>query len=151
MNTAATKVSPRQKKVDRYLRAADIGTIAILWMVVLEAIFGEERILEDQGWMFASVGVAFVLIVVSFVYMFARRRTDEYTLSMWHSGVTLAFFVTMFFALFGSIVVGMFEGYLESHGQEPIDGAELIQDGLATVMLLAFYAGFHFKRFTGAF
>ena len=150
MNAAST-VSARQKKVDRFLRAADLGTIAIIWMVVAEFIYGEEQVIEGPTWLFASASIALIAIIVSFVYMFARRRTDEYTLAMWHSGVTVAFFATMFWALFGGIVTGMVLGYLESHGEPAFDGADFIRRWLASILLLSFYAGFHFKRFTGAF
>ena len=151
MHTASTKVSPRQKKVDRYLRAADIGTIALVAFFVAEMLHGEESFLDGPGWIVAVGLLALLCIIGSYVYMFARRRTDEYTLAMWHSGVTVAFFFAMGWSLFGVIVLGFIQGYYEAHGSTTFDAWSVYADWASNILVGSFYLGFHFKRFAGAF
>ncbi|QUL38755.1 hypothetical protein [Erythrobacter sp. JK5] len=172
--TDATPVSSRQKAVDRYLRAGNIGTAAAIASPVI--YFAMVSILADwkEGDSVLLVLLLFLAIVVyliceaySVFHVFFRRKTDEYTLAMWHSGTTFAFFAAMLWLILGPWVeTGVyvyldfdvfesasarentsFEGILD----EPATRASVIEQFATPVILAAFFLGFQYKRFKGAY
>ena len=150
-------MSERQKLVDRYLRAALIGAIStailILFYAVRPQIPGERpEIMELAGWTLVAIVLIASLIglTYSFFYMFARRSTDEFTLSMWHTGTTVAFFTGMMWLLVGGMIQTFItKTYPESTLADLLLRFDFVDNWAMLVMLAAFFAGFHFKRIRG--
>lgn len=164
--------SKRQRQVDKFLRAADIGTIAVVAhpfiYVGLENGFEYEAggpILIPS--LFIALLFAYIIAETYSVFaMFFRRKTDEFTLSMWHMGTSWAFFAAIVWLLLGVWVEAAFLGAdvsaaFEAHqaAQEqgldvgefdpPIQEDSVIDRFSVQVILLAFFAGCQFKRLRG--
>lgn len=149
--------SNRQKITDKFLRAAMIGTVAVCLFPVLNVMVDfipEGELTTGDLWFGMSWLLLAVVILVclsySFIYMVWRRRTDEFTLAMWHSGTTVAFFVAIAWLLFGTFVESLFEGLAAA--QDPnYTGSEMtVVDAWSLPVILAgFFVGFHFKRLRG--
>lgn len=147
-----TAVSNRQKLADRYLRAADAGTIALIAVFGIAALFyGPDGELDAPSWLVPIIMIVVFTVMGSFAYMFFRRRTDDFTLGMWHSGATMAFLAIIAWSLFGLIIEGMIEGAMRNPS-EVRPHEERVVSGLTTeIALTAYFVGFHFKRFKGNF
>jgi len=115
--TETSQPSKRQRKVDSFLRAANIGTLAVLaGPIVLyfsEPIFlaykdGDPLLVPALIFLFLIV---YILVETYAVFsMFFKRNTDEFTQSMWHSGTTWAFFAAIVWLLLGIWVEAVFLG-----------------------------------------
>lgn len=150
--TKAFAVSNRQKLADRYLRAADAGTLALVGVFVIAALFyGPDGELDTPGWMLPIIMIVVFTVMGSFAYMFFRRGTDDFTLGMWHSGVTVAFFAIIAWSLFGFMIESIIEGVMRAPSDiRPHE--ERAVSGLTTeIALTAYFIGFHYKRFRGNF
>ncbi|KLI63910.1 hypothetical protein [Aurantiacibacter marinus] len=145
-------VSNRQKLADRYLRAADAGTLALIGVFVIAALFyGPDGELDVPGWLLPIIMIVVFTVMGAFAYMFFRRGTDDFTLGMWHSGVTLAFFAIIAWSLFGLLIESTIEGLLR-HPSDVRPHEERTVSGWTTeIALTAYFIGFHFKRFRGNF
>lgn len=129
----------RQKKADRYLIAANLGTAAALAypllylsMILLTQGFvgendptiGTSDIVLIGLWLLSSF--AFVVIQTGAIfYIFFRRRTDELTSAMWSAGTTFAFFAAIVWLLLGGMVENYFEAIFAADAyQESLERAE---------------------------
>ncbi len=145
-------VSNRQKLADRYLRAADAGTLALIGVFVIAVLFyGPDGELDAPGWLLPIIMIVIFTVMGSFAYMFFRRGTDDFTLGMWHSGVTVAFMAIIAWSLFGMMIESIIENAL-SQPSEVTPPEDRVVSGLTTeIALTAYFIGFHFKRFRGNF
>ena len=147
-------VSVRQKKVDRFLRAGDAGTVAFLTLVATGIASYRpmmNEIVFTPGWITNIAIVCMPVIFVSFGYMFFRRNTDEYTHAIFVSAVTFAFFVVVFWALVGPIPETFYEQHLSAMSGEPVEDLNIVAGTTGEIAILAYFIGFHFKRLRGAF
>lgn len=145
----SVNTTKRQTLANRYLRAADIGTVCLVYLIGFSLIYyrGDEFVGEPI-WPFLPLLVMLPALMWSIAYMFFRRKTDEFTLAMWHSGVTVAFFVVIAWSVFGIMVESTIEGYLQGDSNEEVSFG-IVDNWDSEIILLGYYAGFHFKRFTG--
>lgn len=146
-------VSSRQVQVDRYLKAAMIGTVAVLFYPLIHAVWAIFGINMATTILTVLGGVAAMISLVgAFIYLTIRRSTDEYTLSMWHAGTTTAFFSVLAWLLVGSFIeTAIIAAYVATdpaHNEPDID---FIRRFAVPVTLGAFFVGFHVKRLRGAF
>ena len=175
-----TAISSRQKRVDRYLRATDFGTAAMLLYPAIA--FGlPYAILHFQDtqsmvfpvvWFFGALIILF-LELATVLYVFFRRKTDEFTLAMWQSGATYAFFAAVLWLLIGGWVEGFLvprEAILAFHLAEAESAArfdemrdlsaitnedlfrtdpQIIERFATPVIIGAFFIGQQVKRFRG--
>lgn len=175
-----TAKSSRQKKVDRYLRATDFGTGAMLLypfivfglpLVVLNTQQSESLVLPFI-WLLAAV-IFLVLELVTVIYIFFRRKTDEFTEAMWHSGATYAFFAAIVWLLIGGWIetlltpAGAEVAYYRAEAEtlrrfeEARDlsvftaedlmrvGPDIVRRYATPVIISAFFVGQQVKRFRG--
>ena len=139
----------RQKLANRYLRAADIGTVSLVYLIGFSLIYYRDgEIVGDPTWAFLPLLLMLPALMWSVAYMFFRRKTDEFTLAMWHSGVTVAFFVVIAWSIFGIMVESTIEGYLQGDSGTEVS-FDIVDNWDSVIILLGYYVGFHFKRFTG--
>lgn len=169
----------RQKQVDRYLRAANIGTTAMiaypliylsLPLMILDFRDDENLLWPIIWFLFAIAFLAAELFAV--FYVFFCRKTDEFTLSMWHSGTTCAFFAAIVWLILGGYIETTFgtevscvqeqektdamrapDGSLDLDKIDEDDlwdiGPDIVSRFATPVILSAFYLGFQIKRFKG--
>ena len=150
-------MSERQKKVDKFLRAATVGTVAIAAFPILHIMmlylpeegFSAATLLVFLAWFLAAIAMLGSL-VYSFGYMFLRRATDEFTLAMWHSGTSFAFFAAIAWLLVGDIAESVISGLIVAEDPARADpGIDIIADWALPVIVAAFFIGFHAKRTRG--
>ena len=145
-----TEASNRQKRTDRFFRAANIGTAAIvahpILYVSMVLIVGAY---EAQGldlWLGSLLALWFVAVVLallgeaySIFYIFFRRNTDEFTQAMWHAGTTFAFFAAILWLMVGGWIENSFdssaatEAYREAAAIAKANGTEVTADDVAAV------------------
>lgn len=166
------QVSPRQRRVDRYLRAANLGTITVFisylfYLPFDEPEFGWRENLGDDLLLLMGLGFLLTIICEAFAvfYVFLRRKTDEYTHAMWHSGTTYAFFAAIIWLIAAPWVEAAYTGVLvyeaieasQATSSEEISQAadnavgeeSIVLNLAAPVILSAFFIGFQIKRFRG--
>lgn len=150
-------MSDLQKKVDKYLRAAMIGTVAVV--VAPPTYLGLVYLpldLDPIPTLLLSVPLlllALFTIIAStyaFIHLFIRRKTDEFTLAMWHAGTTFAFFAVIGWLLIGGLVEAVWEASIMANDPELKDPEfNVIADWASWVVCAAFFVGFHIKRVKG--
>lgn len=173
--TETSQPSKRQRKVDNFARAANIGTVAVVvgCMVLLwgDTIF--EDFEEGDPILIPSLLMLVILVAIlcetyAVFAMFFKRNVDEFTQAMWQSGTTWAFFAAIVWLLLGIWVEAFFLGVdvgtaFEAHEAAKAQGLDVgefeppeqdesfIERFSVYVILLAFFTGCQFKRFKGGF
>ena len=152
-----SETSQRQRQVDKYLRAATIGTIALAAMPPL--FVAMLALPEDLSGVIPLLGALLLLVAAllsiagllySFIFMFVRRTTDEYTLAMWHNGTTVAFFAVIAWLLIGDIIQVIIITTIIAQDPNMADPElNVVADWAGWVVGAAFFVGFHFKRLRG--
>lgn len=164
-------MTDRQKQVDRYLTVTNLGTAAVLLSFPLFLPIGG----QDTDWIeqldspmlfLLFFGMLAVILTETFAvfFVFLRRKTDEYTLSMWHTGTSFAFFAAMIWLIVAPWIEATFVGIevyelasadpeldVEAHDVTKEWGFENgVVNTLATpIILSAFFIGMQVKRFKG--
>lgn len=87
-----------------------------------------------------------ILVPISLISMFATRKSDEYTLSLWSTAANAAFAVTIAWLFLVPFLEGFYDGLSGSES-----GQNIPVDGAPYAALLVFYLTFNIKRLTGAF
>ena len=87
-----------------------------------------------------------ILIPISLIAMFATRKSDEYTISLWSTAANAAFAVTIAWLFLVPFLEGFYDGLSGSES-----GQDIPVDGAPYAALLVFYLTFNVKRLTGAF
>ncbi|QFT77846.1 hypothetical protein [Erythrobacter sp. THAF29] len=162
-------MTDRQKIVDKYLRAANIGTAAAVAFpflhIAMDIVFLDDAD-SDSLLIPALLLLALIIYLIaetySIFYVFLRRKTDEFTQAMWHGGTTFAFFAAILWLIIGGYVEIFFEGaaageaFQEAKAQgidpseiEIANGDDIIRRFATPVILAAFFLGFQIKRFRG--
>ncbi len=143
--------SDRQKAVDRYFRAAAVGTVSLIVVVLVElydVILGPTEFNLLVAFGILAIMVAFLWAMY---HLFRHRHADEFTLALWHSGVTAAFIALIFWALFGNVAAGFYWGLTADTGAEQSPEMQMVDYWTAPACIAAFFIGFHVKRFRGAY
>lgn len=86
-------------------------------------------------------GFAVGVLLVSLVILLRRKLRDEYFAAPWSSGTSLAFVAVLFWTFILPFFEGFFEGLFNR-----TNGEDLPLAWTSIVCLLAFFIGFHFKR-----
>ena len=145
-----SETAKRQKLVDRYFRAANIGTAAIiahpflyflmLWLIQEFEAKGVTLLIGILlAFWFVTVVLALLGEAYSIFYVFFRRNTDEFTQAMWHAGTTFAFFAAILWLMVGGWIENSFdsasatEAYREAAAIAKASGAELTADDVTAV------------------
>ncbi len=170
--TDSIQISPRQKKVDRYLRAANIGTVAaiaapFIYFAIDHVFTGWE---EDDALLIPALTLLAILVFLVFeayavLAVFARRKTDEFTLAMWHSGTSYAFFAAIIWFIIGPWAELVFDLWFAldpdqlAQASTTDDSDQLTDTSLMEATIIeryatpvifgAFFLGFQIKRFRG--
>lgn len=172
--TDASHPSKRQRKVDSFVRAAQVGTVAAVVSAV--GIMWSDTLLDfEEGDPILIPGLIMLVILVAILSetyavfaMFFKRNVDEFTQATWHSGTTWAFFAAIVWLLLGIWVEAFFLGVdvsaaLEAHEAAKAQGLDVgefeppqqddsfIDQFTVHVILLAFFAGCQIKRIRGDF
>jgi hypothetical protein len=160
------EISQRQKRADRFIRAANIGTAAMVTYPALQ-IGLEVTLLDYQDgdallWpvLVSLVGLVFLICeTYAILSVFRNRKADEFTLAMWHTGTTFAFFAAILWLLIGGYVEITFDAiaagraYEEAKAAgievEPVDGIGIVARYATAVIVSAFFLGLQIKRFRG--
>ena len=93
---------------------------------------------------FGYVGI--VVLMAAIIVMFMTRKADEYVASLWSAGANAAFLAVVAYFLFGPAAEGFFDGLT---GNE--SGQDLPSEAAVVVALVAFFAGYFWKRVRGAY
>jgi len=147
--TEPASASQRQKAVDRYFRAADVGTLALIVVVAAELY---DTVLGPEVFGVAlSIGILSIMVAFlwAMYHLFRHRHSDEFTLALWHTGVTAAFIVLIFWALFGNVIAGLIWGLTGDVTAEQSAEMQFVDFWTAPACIGAFFAAFQFKRFKG--
>lgn len=145
------KSNTRQNRVDKFLMAATAGTVAVLIYPLLHLTI-------DVAFNSAATGTvwfvaAFAMLGAfgwSLVGMLVWRRTDEFTLAMWHAGTSGAFLMTIAWLFFGDLFQSGSEAWIVANDPERKDpGLDVIGNWALPVTLAGFFIGFHYKRLRG--
>ena len=143
----------RQKRVDRFLRAADIGAAALLIypaISIMMAVFGINA--TTVVVMMLASTVMWIGLIGAFFYLTTRRKTDEFTHAMWHAGTTTAFFAVIAWLMVGMIIESAIAATIVVNDPTRSDPEiNTIAAWALPVTIGAFFIGFHIKRFRGAF
>ena len=131
MNTA----SPRSNRAPLNLAMGWVGLVA-----AIAAVVGH---LAGLGSGF--FGICVLAVAASLVLMYATRKSDEYTLSLWSSATNAAFAMILVWMLAAPAIEGFFDGLL---GIE--NGQDFPSQAAPLASILAFYLVFNVKRLTGA-
>ena len=142
-------MSDRQKLVDRYLRTADAGTISLVILIAVTAYFFPIEDGDLDGVTALALLPVLIVFAYSLTYLFIRRRADEFTLSLWHSGVTASFLTFILWGVFGGIIIGAIQGWNENLGENTIDPTVFIEQFSGVFCLAAFFAALQVKRLRG--
>lgn len=173
--TDVSQPSTRQRKVDSFLRAANIGTVAVVVSPLTLLWFDSYFTGYEKGDPLLAPAVFLVVMLVCILSetyavfaMFFKRDVDEFTQAIWQSGTTWAFFAAIVWLLLGIWVEALFlgaEGFssLEAHEAAQAQGLDVgefeppkqedsfIDRFAVHVILMAFFAGCQFKRIRGGF
>ena len=163
----SSETSQRQKQVDRFIRAANIGTAAMIAYPVIH-IAVEMTLIGYQDndaiiWpLLASLAAIVFLIceVLAIFSAFRHRNADEFTVAMWHTGTTFAFFAAILWLFIGGYVEIIFDGMAAGQAYqdakaagvedfEPVDGIGIVAEFATVVIISAFFLGLQLKRFRG--
>lgn len=147
----AKNATVRQKAVDRYFRAANVGTAALVVIIVVDSIdtmAGPINFSDAAAFLILLMMVAFLWAMY---HLFRHRHADEFTLALWHSGVTAAFITLIFWALFGNVVAGTIWGLTSDTLAEQSPEMQFVDYWTAPICIAAFFAAFQYKRFKGAY
>lgn len=141
----------RQRAVDRYFRAANVGTVALVVFVVVDSIDTMAGPINFGG--AAAFLILFMMIVFlwAMYHLFRHRHADEFTLALWHSGVTAAFIMLIFWALFGNVIAGTIWGLTSDVHTEQSPQMQFVDYWTAPICIAAFFCAFQYKRFKGAY
>jgi hypothetical protein len=162
-----SETSQRQKRVDRFIRAANIGTGAMIAYPVI-------RIAMEVYMMGYKKGDALLLpaltLLAGLVFMiceafsifsaFRHRNADEFTRAMWQNGTTFAFFAAILWLFIGghvenitnSFSIGLAYEEAKAAGikeVEPVDDTSIVARFSPVVIMSAFFLGLQLKRFRG--
>ncbi|WP_298466373.1 hypothetical protein [uncultured Erythrobacter sp.] len=141
--------SDRQKAVDSYLRAANVGAVTL----VLFSIFDFYDTVYGPADLDSALSIVLLVCVVAFlwamVHLFRHRDADEFTLALWHSGVTAAFIALIVWALFGNMITGLYWGLTADVQATESAEMQMVDYWTAPVCIAAFFVAFHIKRFRG--
>jgi len=100
------EVTARQTAADRFARGVNAGlagSLALAASALAEQVTGDLPM-----WNVAIKVIGLVLISYGLVTAINDRRSDEFTLSLWHSGTTLALVAFAFAAVFlPAVAVGL--------------------------------------------
>ena len=161
MPDSSTAPSPRQVRTDRFLRAVDIGTIAVLvfpfLFIAAEATFLDDA--NDDAFLLPlAVALALLVYFVCETYAifmaFRLRNNDELTQAMWSSGTNFAFFAAIFWLFIAvwieAIWTAIFLAPVEAGASAAADDSmSFVNEWASIVVLGAFFAGIQFKRLRG--
>ena len=146
-----TTAARRQKRADHFVLAAWIGTFGVVAVFCFHALFtpAYEQSMVTAGIIFLASLLGLVAIIYSFIYMVLRRKTDEFTLAMWHSGTSVAFAVAVAWLLFGNMIeISLAEPPMMDAPTTDAE-AHFVERIGVYVIIAAFFVGFHFKRLRG--
>jgi asparagine N-glycosylation enzyme membrane subunit Stt3 len=161
-----SETSQRQKRVDRFIRAANIGTVAMIAYPVIHIALEMTLIgYKDDDpivWPLLSILAAIVFLICeaySIFSVFRHRNADEFTMAMWQNGTTFAFFAAILWLFIGGYVETIFDGLAAGRAYEnakaagidvePLDGAGIVAGFATFVIISAFFLGLQLKRFRG--
>lgn len=163
----STETSQRQKQADRFIRAANVGTAAMIAYPVIHIALELTVIGYQDGdaiaWPLLTMLAAIVFLICeafSIFSAFRHRNADEFTQSMWHSGTTFAFFAAILWLFIGGYVEIIFNGVLAGQAYQdakaagiddvdPVDGIDIVAPLATAVIISAFFLGLQLKRFRG--
>lgn len=161
------EASQRQKRVDHFIRAANIGTGAMIAYPVIQiAVEVNMMGYQDGDALVLPVltmlaGLLFMICEAFSIFSaFRHRNADEFTIAMWQNGTTFAFFAAILWLFIGghvesitnSIPIGL--AYEEAKaagikGVEPVGGTSIVARFATAVIIGAFFLGLQIKRFRG--
>ncbi|MEL6529025.1 MAG: hypothetical protein AAFQ27_03635 [Pseudomonadota bacterium] len=141
----------RQKAVDRYLRAADIGAVTLIVFSAFDFYDTTYGPTEMNTAVALGLGVAVIAFLWAMVHLFRHRNADEFTLALWHTGATFAFIALIIWALFGNVVAGVYWGLTAELTATESPEMTFVDYWTAPACIAAFFVGFNFKRFKGAY
>ena len=161
-----SETSQRQKRVDRFIRAANIGTAAMIAYPVLHIAIQATLVDYQDGdaivWPLLTSLAAIVFLICeafSIFSVFRHRNADEFTMAMWHTGTTFAFFAAIAWLFIGGYVEVIFDGiagvraYEDAKAAgievEPVGGIGIVAEFATVVIISAFFLGLQLKRFRG--
>lgn len=124
-----------EKRTKMYLLAADMGSLAIVGVLVAAALHWPDIV---RGFF---VGVLLVVVLA----LFWRQGRDEYLEQMWNRGTSAAFMAVVAWFLFGPIIEGVIDGFSGTDAQ-----LDLPQTGAAIFAIGGFYLGFQIARIRSA-
>lgn len=123
-----------QRKIDRSLRASEIGVLATgtlfaTTMVGLPLFVG---------------AIAYVLALGSVILLYRNRKQDEFLEKHWNAGATTAFFAICLWGLLAPFTIGVFDGV--TGNDQGRDAAHILASGVLPIALIAFFAAFQLSR-----
>lgn len=141
----------RQKRADHFMFSGHVGTAAFALALVLKFVMGR---VEGQLFLWGGLLlVGFIMlcaVMYAIAYMFFRRDTDEFTLSLWHTATTSAFFAGIATLLFGGFLEAFYENiFFDRATYEVLRQEQTTQGWALRLMLSAFFIGFQIKRIRG--
>jgi hypothetical protein len=123
-----------QHKVDRSLRASEIGLVAILLLVAASTL----------GWPLPVSALAYVVILVTVMMLFANRKQDEFLERHWNTAATTAFFAICLWGLLAPFTIGVIDGVTGAeHGRNV---ADTLAKSILPIALVSFFGAFQFSR-----
>jgi hypothetical protein len=118
------------KRAQLYMVGAHMGAVATLLLIPARLL----------NWPDFVIGVCTGVLLVSVILVMRRRLRDEYVESLWQSGTTLSFVVTIIWFLFAPFGEGMMDGMMQADARQDFPGSDA-----ALVAVAAFFIGFHVK------
>jgi hypothetical protein len=161
-----SETSQRQKRVDRFIRAANIGTVAMIAYPVIQIALEVNMMGYQEGdglvlpVLTMLAGVVFLICEAFSIFStFRHRNADEFTMAMWQNGTTFAFFAAILWLLIGGYVETIFDGIAAGRAYEnakaagidleQVDGIGIVARFATAVIMSAFFLGLQLKRFRG--
>jgi len=171
--TETSPSSNRQRKVDGFLRAVNIGTAMVvafpLTALAMEQVFPDFE--EGDPLLWPATILLFGLFCIlaetyAVIACFLKRKTDEFTLSIWHTGTSWAFFAAIVWLLVGHYVETIIAAVEVSNAYQAYEAALKLNPDIGEfvppeeedrisgffsvhVILFAFFLGSQFKRLRG--
>lgn len=163
----SNETSQRQKRADRFIRAANIGTGAMIAYPVIRIAMEVHMMGYKEGdalllpALTLLAGLVFIICEAFSIFsVFRHRNADEFTKAMWQNGTTLAFFAAILWLFIGGHVENITSSLSTSFAFEeakaagikefePVDSPSIVARYSTVVIISAFFLGLQLKRFRG--
>ena len=138
-----TPSNQTERGAKRFLYAAPAGAVCFAFTLACFFLMPDKA--DVPSWLLWLIYPAMVVVVISLIMLIIYRKSDEYTLSLWHRAVSAALLVGIVLGFFGSAIEEFIDRFF--YGTRSVKELEPFVSALASeAMVLVLFAAIAFEH-----